>query len=421
MEKTTVGVPPESKPTTTSVLSSCTACGCTGSHCPRRDDMRDDYSFIAKMYCTKCNNEWSYCIDCTSSRSRPMKTEKQIYQHIYKCHYQAIDDKSIVLCGKASASNDQIETFPSTTTTSSTSSISSNEGEDIGMVDNLPMEQKKNGHLQEVESTREDPTIKKRTFDSLDAGIEGLLEKKGVTRQMHPNFHVCFDDVNNRRFFAYEYRNMGAAYLVSRSQFKVESQADNLDESDVKMHTRIALLVDTLSRGQRDLLAKCLGDVEDHVIRKEIKRSRQSYRDVLTRPMEMRVPRSSNDMRKMFTKGKNAFLENLPRPPVVTENNHAYVRLGDCIADLLAHGTQVSSLFNRKDNKDLYPNSCRVSLEQSAKADEIREDVLSQDYDVNYPVLPLYCICWSDDCDPNGTNKNNRGSIWVKNGYHLVS
>ncbi|KAL7555410.1 hypothetical protein ACA910_017420 [Epithemia clementina (nom. ined.)] len=222
--------------------------------------------------------------------------------------------------------------------------------------------QKKNGHLQEVESTREDPTIKKRTFDSLDAGIEGLLEKKGVTRQMHPNFHVCFDDVNNRRFFAYEYRNMGAAYLVSRSQFKVESQADNLDESDVKMHTRIALLVDTLSRGQQDLLAKCLGDVEDHVIRKEIKRSRQSYRDVLTRPMEMRVPQSSNDMRKMFTKGKNAFLENLPRPPEVTENNHAYVRLGDCIADLLAHGTQVSSLFNRKDNKDLYPNSCRVSL-----------------------------------------------------------
>ncbi|KAL7566086.1 hypothetical protein ACA910_009872 [Epithemia clementina (nom. ined.)] len=282
------------------------------------------------------------------------------------------------------------------------------------MVDNLPMEQKKNGHLQEVESTREDRTIKKRTFDSLDAGIEGLLEKKGVTRQMHLNFHVCFADVNNRRFFAYEYRNMGAAYLVSRSQFKVESQADNLDESDVKMHTRIALLVDTLSRGQRDLLAKCLGDVEDHVIRKEIKHSRQSYRDVLTRPMEMRVPRSSNDMRKMFTKGKNAFLENLPRPPVVTENNHAYVRLGDCIADLLAHGTHVSSLFNRKDNKDLYPNSCRVSLEQSAKADEIREDVLSQDYDVNYPVLPLYCICWSDDCDPNGTNKNNRGSIWVK-------
>ncbi|KAL7566591.1 hypothetical protein ACA910_000653 [Epithemia clementina (nom. ined.)] len=113
-------------------------------------------------------------------------------------------------------------------------------------------------------------------------------------------------------------------------------------------------------------------------------------------------------------KRKNAFLENLPRPPVVTENNHAYVRLGDCIADLLAHGTQVSSLFNRKDNKDLYPNSCHVSLEQLAKADEIREDVLSQDYDVNYPVLPLYCICWSDDCDPNGTKKNNCGSIWVK-------
>ncbi|KAL7561680.1 hypothetical protein ACA910_016445 [Epithemia clementina (nom. ined.)] len=175
MEMTTVGVPPESKQTTTSVLSSCTACGCTGSHCPGSYDRMDVYSFIAGMYCSSCNNESAYCIDCTSSRSRPMKTEKQIYQHIYKCLYQAMNDKSSVLCGKASMSNNQIETFPSTTTTSSTSSISTSDGEDIGMVDNLPMEQKKNGHLQEDESTREDPTIKKRTFDSLDAGIEGLL------------------------------------------------------------------------------------------------------------------------------------------------------------------------------------------------------------------------------------------------------
>ncbi|KAL7569857.1 hypothetical protein ACA910_008526 [Epithemia clementina (nom. ined.)] len=225
-----------------------------------------------------------------------------------------MNDKSSVLCGNASASNNQIETFPSTTTTSSTSSISTSDGEDIRMVDNSPMEQKTNGHLQEDESMREDPTIKKRTFDSLDAGIEGLLEKNGVTRQMHPNFHVCFDDVNNQGFFAYEYCNKGAAYLVSRSQFKVEPQADNLDESDVKMHTKIALLVDTLSRGQQDLLAKCLGDVEDNVIRKEIKRSRQSYRDVLTRPMEMRVPQSSNDMRIMFTKGKKCIFGKITSP-----------------------------------------------------------------------------------------------------------
>ncbi|KAL7575346.1 hypothetical protein ACA910_001862 [Epithemia clementina (nom. ined.)] len=190
-----------------------------------------------------------------------------------------MNDKSSVLCGKASASNNQIEAFPSTTTNSSTSSISTSDGEDIGMVDNLPMKQKKNGHLQKDESTREDPTIKKQIFDSLDAGIEGLLEKNRVTRQMHPNFHVCFDDVNNQCFFAYEYRNMGAAYLVSRSQFKVESQADNLDESDVKMHTRIALLVDTLSRGQRDLLAKCLGDIEDHVCKKR----NQAFKTILSR------------------------------------------------------------------------------------------------------------------------------------------
>ncbi|KAL7580917.1 hypothetical protein ACA910_001183 [Epithemia clementina (nom. ined.)] len=169
METTTVGVPPESKPTTTSVLSSCTAYGCTGSHFPGSDKR--------KMYCTNCNNEWLYCIDCTSSGSQLLITEKQIYQHIYKCDYHALNDKSNVLCGKASASNNQIETFSSTTTTSSTSSILTSDVEDIGMVDNLPIGQKKNGHLQEDESMREDPTIKKQTFDSLDAGTECQLEK----------------------------------------------------------------------------------------------------------------------------------------------------------------------------------------------------------------------------------------------------
>ncbi|KAL7556142.1 hypothetical protein ACA910_020478 [Epithemia clementina (nom. ined.)] len=119
---------------------------------------------------------------------------------------------SNVLCGKASASNNHIEKFPSTTTTSSTSSISTADGEDIGMVDNLPMKQKKYGHLQENESTREDPTSKKQIFDNLDAEIEDLLEKNGVTQQMHPNFRVCFDDLNNQHFFAYEYCSMGAAY-----------------------------------------------------------------------------------------------------------------------------------------------------------------------------------------------------------------
>ncbi|KAL7563146.1 hypothetical protein ACA910_012326 [Epithemia clementina (nom. ined.)] len=165
------GVFSESKQTTRSILSTCTACGCTGSHCPESDDRTDDYTFIAKMYCSNCKNKWSYCIDCTSSCSRPMKTGKQIYQHIYKGHYQAMNNRSNVLCRKASASNNQIKTFPSTSTTSSTSSISTADREDIELVDNLPMKQKKNGHPQEDESTRKDPASKEQTFDSLDARI----------------------------------------------------------------------------------------------------------------------------------------------------------------------------------------------------------------------------------------------------------
>ncbi|KAL7561491.1 hypothetical protein ACA910_016290 [Epithemia clementina (nom. ined.)] len=108
------------------------------------------------MFCSACNNEWLYCIDCISSPSQPMNTEKQVYQHIYKGHNQEIKDKANLLGRNAFTSSNQLETFPCTTTTRSTSSISTADCNDVAIVENGPIKEKKNEQGQEDESTPKD-------------------------------------------------------------------------------------------------------------------------------------------------------------------------------------------------------------------------------------------------------------------------
>ncbi|KAL7578858.1 hypothetical protein ACA910_006836 [Epithemia clementina (nom. ined.)] len=81
---------------------------------------------------------------------------KQVYQHIYKCHNQEMKDKANLVSRNAVVSSNQLETFPFTTTTSSMSSILTADCNDIAIVDNMLITEKKNEQGQEDESTPED-------------------------------------------------------------------------------------------------------------------------------------------------------------------------------------------------------------------------------------------------------------------------
>jgi hypothetical protein len=56
------------------------------------------------------------------------------------------------------------------------------------------------------------------------------------------------------------------------------------------------------------------------------------------------LPCSSQLMRSLYMKRKNAILPNLPRPSIRMIDEHAYVSLHDCVADLLGHGLDVQHI-----------------------------------------------------------------------------
>ena len=112
-----------------------------------------------------------------------------------------------------------------------------------------------------------------------------------------------------------------------------------LVEDNVLM-TRLTLLVDTLSRGQWELLTSFLGDIDVH--------TRQNLTSHITSAYEN--TKVNWQYEKMIIKGKHSIqhstLENVPRPTVYVDNEHTYVHLHDCIADPHAHGTEVDSLLD---------------------------------------------------------------------------
>jgi hypothetical protein len=55
-------------------------------------------------------------------------------------------------------------------------------------------------------------------------------------------------------------------------------------------------------------------------------------------PHQMSPPCSTADFRQRFMQGLHSMSENLPIPPIIFFNGHAYVSIRDCIENVLGHG-----------------------------------------------------------------------------------
>jgi len=106
-------------------------------------------------------------------------------------------------------------------------------------------------------------------------------------------------------------------------------------------------------------------------------------------------------------KGKNAILPNLPRPSVRLIDEHAYVSLHDCVADLLGHGLDVQHIseIDPLDAAVIDASKCHFSQQIYARGSQLH---------VSKPFLCLYIMEWSNSFEPSTSSKANRGSCWIK-------
>jgi len=224
-----------------------------------------------------------------------------------------------------------------------------------------------------------------------------------INDTQHPPFLLAnFNGIHNLDYFHWHHHGgFGASSLVSRSVFGTVDECPIIDPAHVAMHLSLATLVSSITRAQRDQLA----DVLRYVSQVSVIQHENSVCDVLP----TRIPQSSSDLRSLYILGKDAMVPNLPRPNVQIVNDHAYVSLKECVADLLGHGLPLSYI-------DVVERGCNFKVEninQSSFAQKIHDHALKYYADMR-KVVCLYVVEWSDGFDPTSGAKNNRGSCWVK-------
>jgi hypothetical protein len=204
-------------------------------------------------------------------------------------------------------------------------------------------------------------------------------------------------------FFKHQHdNNLGAAALVSNSQFEVTTAADHIPSSEVDMHMHIASLVSSLTRKQREDLATVLYEAVNTTI------ARQGVSSLGNNPeWRTKIPTCMKEIRNFYVRGKNAILPNLPKPSVTVISNHAYVSLKDCVADILGHGLDLDIIMS--DDQINYVSL----LSECQVAQEIYENSTKNETFSCKPLC-LYITEWSDAFEPSSCTKNNRGSCWIK-------
>ena len=121
-----------------------------------------------------------------------------------------------------------------------------------------------------------------------------------------------------------------------------------------------------------------------------------------------RIPDSDADLRRWYTKGPHSILKNLPHPKINIVRNHSYVSVKQCIADFLGKG------YSPEKVKDVNMDRIRRIVDSP-----IAHQVYNRARNYNKGVDPsdlivLMGVQWSDDFEPNGSSKSNRGSVWLK-------
>jgi hypothetical protein len=124
-----------------------------------------------------------------------------------------------------------------------------------------------------------------------------------------------------------------------------------------------------------------------------------------SKQLQIPLHSSENDFRR-YLEGSSAILNKAPMPPIrVTASGDAYVLPSDVIRLYFGFGIKPHMI---RTEDDIVRNGSFVSTAwQSKKAKEALCSLETKD-DSTYKIL---LADWSDGFDPNGTSKNNRGSV----------
>ena len=120
------------------------------------------------------------------------------------------------------------------------------------------------------------------------------------------------------------------------------------------------------------------------------------------------VPKTMDAICKIYMKGKNAVIPNMPYPEVIEISNHIYCIIIDVLKNTMGRGLDIDTLESSYSSNDDIDSTLK-----SALADNILTQVQSKFcYSDGIKIIPIKC--WQDDFEPNTSIKTNRNIMRLK-------
>ncbi len=121
-----------------------------------------------------------------------------------------------------------------------------------------------------------------------------------------------------------------------------------------------------------------------------------------------RIPTNINDINRFYMNGKLSLSNSIPHAKVNVHDDHAYVKLYDVIAHLVAHGIEFDSLSLAQSEVSSMASVLTISDSEAAK--EIVTNI-SNNIAPDVRPLILHISLWSDDFEVTYVKSTN--SVWV--------
>ena len=246
--------------------------------------------------------------------------------------------------------------------------------------------------------------------------ISDTGDNESTSTTTNDTFSFPYDRNESTEYFAHnastETPDKGPSYLVGMALCNTNSSYKYISDDDIVLHLLIATFVSSLTRNQRiefGFILELINKKLHHQNETKDSKMKVSAEETEKDPIILtRIPDSDADLRRWYTKGPHSILKNLPHPKINIVENHSYVSVKQCIADFLGKGYAPEKV------KDVNMDRIRRIVDSP-----IAHQVYNRARNYNKGVDPsdlivLMGVQWSDDFEPNGSSKSNRGSVWLK-------
>ena len=202
----------------------------------------------------------------------------------------------------------------------------------------------------------------------------------------------------NELYYTASDQGKGAESIVCLSQFGERTSSESVNDKKVACMLQLTKVLVYMSRTSSEVLLSFLKLLLDMygIDDSTVSSLNKGF---------FRLPKTRADIRRVFLEGPNSVFQNVPHPPPREIDGHCVFGVKEIVHFAMRTEEDIG-LISQSEYDQFRDAKFVKNVFYSFRLDDMVDDIAKGIF-----VLPF--IIFSDDVDPNKSNKSNRGGIWI--------